>query len=253
MMGLRAQKQNGFSLIELMLALVTGLLLMIGAIQVLLASKATFRTNEDVARIQENGRFAINILARGVRMAGYCEPGNGDLPNLFFTDACDTHDPCTANGATTDSDRIAVQYDPTDDVDCFGNAVGANDVLAHLYRIVTVNGVNSLTCRSWNSTTDAWVSVERPLIDGIDGMQVLYGLRSAAGAGVTRYVSGDNVADWALVKAVRIAILVSKGTANGQAEEQIRKYVLLDSPILAFDDQHSRRVYSTTVMLNNAT
>jgi type II secretory pathway pseudopilin PulG len=59
------------TLIELMVALAIGSFLMIGAITVFMQSRTTFRINESVARLQENARFAIDILEPDVRMAQY--------------------------------------------------------------------------------------------------------------------------------------------------------------------------------------
>ena len=245
-------RRSGFALIELMIAMVLGLLLMTGAIQVMLSSKQTFSANEDSSRTQENGRFALDLLIGDVRMAGFRDPANGDIPSFFLTDACDTLNPCTSNGVTVASDRLAVQFDPDDDLDCVGNAVAATDLLAHVYAIVSANGINSLTCRSWNVTTNAWVSAVQPLIDGIDNMQILYGTTVGTDTSITQYVSADRVADWTMVRAVRIGLLVSDGRPNGQSDNRRRDYVLLDSPTLSFTDSHMRRIYGTTVNINNA-
>lgn len=59
------------SLIELMIALVIGLILMLGVTQVFIASHAASRLSEGVARAQENGRFALDFLERDIRMAGH--------------------------------------------------------------------------------------------------------------------------------------------------------------------------------------
>lgn len=64
-------RQAGLSLVELMIAMVIGLLLMLGVIQVFIASQAASRLSEGVARVQENGRFALDFLERDVRMAGH--------------------------------------------------------------------------------------------------------------------------------------------------------------------------------------
>jgi type IV pilus assembly protein PilW len=244
--------QRGFSLVELMIAMVIGLVLMMGVVDVMVSSKETFQTNEDISRIQENGRYALAVLVRDVRMAGYRD-GGGDLPNFFFTGTCDTLTPCTANGAGTASDRIAVQYDPANDTDCFGNAIGVTDLVVNVYSITTANNVSSLSCRAWNATTSAWISEQRALIDGVDGMQILYGLKAGTSESVSQYVSADRVGDWSRVQAVRIALLGNRGTEFGQSTERTRNFVLLDSPTLAFTDRHNRRIYNTTVMLNNAT
>ncbi len=247
-----AINHSGFALIELLIAMVLGLLLMTGAIQVMLSSKQTFRANEDISRIQENGRFALDVLIRDVRMAGFRDPANGDIPAFFLTDACGTVDPCTNNGATVVSDRLAIQSDPDNDVDCVGAAIGATDLIVKVYSITTANGINSLSCRTWNVTTNAWVSASQALIDGVDNMQVLYGIKVGTDTSITQYVSSNRVADWTRVGAVRIGLLVSEGNATGQGESRQRDYVLLDSPTLSFTDNHTRRIYGTTVSINNA-
>lgn len=63
--------QAGVSLIELMIALVIGLILMLGITQVFIASHSASRLSEGVARAQENGRFALDFLERDIRMAGH--------------------------------------------------------------------------------------------------------------------------------------------------------------------------------------
>lgn len=71
-------KQSGLSLIELMIALVLGLVISAAIIQVFLTSKNVYRMQDAMARIQENGRFAVDYIARDLRMAGYMGCGNLD-------------------------------------------------------------------------------------------------------------------------------------------------------------------------------
>lgn len=66
-----SRQQAGMSLVELMIALVIGLILMLGVTQVFIASHAASRLSEGVARAQENGRFALDFLERDIRMAGH--------------------------------------------------------------------------------------------------------------------------------------------------------------------------------------
>jgi type IV pilus assembly protein PilW len=60
---------RGFSLIELMIALVIGLLVLAAAGGIFIANKRTYNTTETLGRIQENGRVAFEIMARDVREA----------------------------------------------------------------------------------------------------------------------------------------------------------------------------------------
>ncbi len=73
--------QAGVSLIELMIAMVLGLLIMAGVIQLFSASKLTYNMTEGLARVQENARFSFEMLTRDLRMAG-AQPlcGGAEIP-----------------------------------------------------------------------------------------------------------------------------------------------------------------------------
>jgi len=65
------KKQSGFTLIELMVAMVISLMLMAGTISIFISNKQVYRVSEASSRVQESGRFALNFLKRDVRMAGF--------------------------------------------------------------------------------------------------------------------------------------------------------------------------------------
>lgn len=72
---------RGLSMVELLVALALGLIITAAVLQMFLASKTTYRMQEALARIQENGRFAIGQLANDIRMAGYMGCSNvGRIP-----------------------------------------------------------------------------------------------------------------------------------------------------------------------------
>jgi type IV pilus assembly protein PilW len=64
-------RERGFSLVEIMLALVISLMLMAGIIQIFISSKQSYRLQEGQSRIQENARYAMELLQRDLRIAGY--------------------------------------------------------------------------------------------------------------------------------------------------------------------------------------
>lgn len=64
-------RQSGVSLIELMVSLVIGLMLILGAVTVYMQSRNTYRTNEAAARLQEVARYALDMIEPDIRMAGY--------------------------------------------------------------------------------------------------------------------------------------------------------------------------------------
>ena len=69
---------RGFSLVELIVALVITLILTAGIAQVFLGAKKSFVFQETLGRMQENGRYALDSITADVRRAGYWG-GNADV------------------------------------------------------------------------------------------------------------------------------------------------------------------------------
>jgi len=65
------KKQQGISLIELMIAMTLGLFLIGGVIQIFLSTQQSYRLQSGLSRMQENGRFAMEFLARDIRKGDY--------------------------------------------------------------------------------------------------------------------------------------------------------------------------------------
>jgi type IV pilus assembly protein PilW len=65
------RKHQGFSLVELMIAVALGLILMTGVMKMFLGSKVAFSSQQAISRIQETGRLAMEFMAKDIRMAGY--------------------------------------------------------------------------------------------------------------------------------------------------------------------------------------
>ncbi len=63
--------QRGFSLVELMVAVTLGLILSIALVQVFMGNRQVQEVEAALSRVQENGRFAIDMIARDVRLSGY--------------------------------------------------------------------------------------------------------------------------------------------------------------------------------------
>lgn len=65
------RRQLGLSIIELMISLTLSLVVLSALVYIYVSSRGTYRGNEAVARIQENGRFAMDWLSREIRSAGF--------------------------------------------------------------------------------------------------------------------------------------------------------------------------------------
>lgn len=74
-----ALRARGLSLIELMIAMVLGLVVVAAAAGVLLANKRVYATTATLNRIQENTRVAFEIMSRDLREAGG-NPCGGAIP-----------------------------------------------------------------------------------------------------------------------------------------------------------------------------
>lgn len=67
--------QQGYTLIELMTALVLGLLLVAAAVQLLISGQASYRNQQNLGSIQDNGLYGMDYMARFVRLANYGNTG----------------------------------------------------------------------------------------------------------------------------------------------------------------------------------
>jgi type IV pilus assembly protein PilW len=60
----------GFTLIELMIAMLLGLLVVGGVVSVFLATQQTYRANQGLGDVQDSSRIAFDMMARDIREAG---------------------------------------------------------------------------------------------------------------------------------------------------------------------------------------
>ncbi|MEO8998342.1 MAG: PilW family protein [Rhodanobacter sp.] len=77
--SIRSCQQRGFTLIELMVAMVLGLLVAAGIVTVFASTSSSNKAQTQLARLQEEGRFAITRLSADLRMANgqYCTNSGG--------------------------------------------------------------------------------------------------------------------------------------------------------------------------------
>ena len=118
----------GLSLVELLVSMVIALVVLAGVIQSFVASKQSFIQESEVAYIQENARFAVDLISRDIRQAGNwgCSgSGNmanaydGDLDSLVKSTAVEGFEggvstlPAYLTNADTNTDALIVRYGDT--------------------------------------------------------------------------------------------------------------------------------------------
>ncbi len=63
--------QSGLSLIELMVTILLSSLLLLGVLELFSNTSATDRSSNELARVQESGRVALELITREARRVGY--------------------------------------------------------------------------------------------------------------------------------------------------------------------------------------
>ena len=302
--GVSARRQRGLTLIELMISVAIGSAFILAAVTFLVSGHQSFRAQNSGSRIQENARFALDILQEHVRMAGYNDTTSSllDLPALVYRGACGTANingqapnPCSDDTTKNQGDRLAMALRiPTGATggaaqDCMGSPLTAlNEHVVNVFWVEkdSSRGVSSLYCRGLNPDTNTWHGIAaQPLVDGIDQMQVQYGLvdgnpsstgSSGTGGRVDRYLNATDLqaldaADttrnyWGDVRSVRIALLVSAGAKQAADDgagtldsatqaASYQTFTLLDGAPYTPDPAEPpriRKVFSATITLNNA-
>ena len=231
-MALRiALRQRGVGLIEIMIGLAAGLVLIGALAYFFLGSRQLNRTQDDVSRMQESGRIALEVMGRAIRQAGARANVNAAFPGNALL---------ASDGAGGASDSITVRYDVQDggEVDCVGNAVASGPVVY----VFTVNP-DDRTLRCANSPGGGTVVV----IDNIANMQITYGLDAARDGVIDSYEPRSGAVPTAA--AVRVSVLVRGGTENVAAgKAQTYKY---DGANVPATDRYLRQVYTSTFAVRN--
>lgn len=110
-------RQLGFGLIELMIALVLGLLVMGAAFAVFQSNQRSFQANEGLNRIQESARVAFELISRDIRASGGTACSNLALPDVEHTNTTNEtrliSNPVGDNGATAGTELLVASGDDT--------------------------------------------------------------------------------------------------------------------------------------------
>ncbi len=71
-----ARRERGMSLVEVMVAMTVGLIVLAGLTRIYVGSKNAYTVQDEMGKLQENGRFAEEFIAFDARMAGFQGCGN---------------------------------------------------------------------------------------------------------------------------------------------------------------------------------
>ncbi|WP_417472654.1 PilW family protein [Luteimonas mephitis] len=99
---------EGLSLIEILVALAISAILVLGLVEVFAASRTAYQLSSGLARVQENGRFALDFLQRDIRMAGHMGCVNDQA--RFLPGNVTPSRPALASTFLTAADQAAANY-----------------------------------------------------------------------------------------------------------------------------------------------
>jgi Tfp pilus assembly protein PilV len=85
---------SGLTLVELLVSMLLGLLLVAGMVSAYLSASRHYAYEEQMARMQENGRYAMRLLSREFAMAGFYGgmPSSVDIPAASVDTDCSAGD-----------------------------------------------------------------------------------------------------------------------------------------------------------------
>ncbi len=212
--------QAGLSLIELMIAIALGIFITAAMISLFVNSKQSFRINENMSRLQENGRFAVSYLSRDIPMADYraCTVANQLNNAVSGTDGIIV-DPQTGYESVA-PDTVTIVYQT--------NACGtANATTTTVYSIQTGSSGNPALFRNIDGTS-------QELVDGIEDLQFLYGEDTDNDKVPNHYVDVTSITDMAQVISIRFTLIARTLEAN-----------------ITADGGRATRAFSSTITLRN--
>ncbi|MEM0909389.1 MAG: PilW family protein [Pseudomonadota bacterium] len=276
----RNLKQQGLTLVELMIAVALGALVSIGIVQVLVGNRFSDDLNTSIASAQENGRFIVTRLRNDIMMAGYHNP--------LFPDLNDSVDVTEENafvrnnviplpgdftawptlgskeGAATASDTLVISKQ--EQHDCRGKKLGYAD--DEEFFVVNEYFLESdeLRCRGFDGRVlrGQRIAVDHnnheavTLMENVLSFQVMYGITAsdvnATTGNPVKYIDASqlNVAlnDNAHVVAIKIALII-KGDGDGFVETHA-DFKLLNEDSIAAPDKGLYQAFETTITLRNA-
>lgn len=236
--------QGGFTIVEFLIAGFLGLLVLVAVGRLFVDSNTTFRTQRQLASVQDSGRFALWFLKEDLQRGAY-QPGPQftSRAGIAVGGVCGVEG-CSADGA--DNDTVAVRYEMAGATDCAGSAVATGRIV-NVYSVVN----RQLVC------TGNGGAGPQPLVDNVEAFQVLYGIKlptSARGSPEPdRYMTATEVTDANIAQqivSVKVALLLAapESSATPDTEQQFDLWGVDKE----FDDDVLRRVFYLTVAMPNA-
>lgn len=248
-------KQQGFTLTELIISVGLGIFLSASLTQIYLSSSKTDALVQQQSLIQENARFAFRFMADTVMHAGFSRDIRGqslagdktNIPfnrlGIIFKEADhllvgfdDSEE--GPGGAKEDSDQLFIRYqgvfagsgEDAPLTDCLGVALTDKEIVQIRYYLGKQSKSGSLLCASFIEGRKKAYQAQ-PLIDNVKDLQFQYGLDLNNDGSANIYVSASNKLlngkekNWQKVAVVKI--LLTLASSDGKLEKTFSEIIHL--------------------------
>ncbi|GAB3686000.1 hypothetical protein GCM10028792_39610 [Salinisphaera aquimarina] len=234
-----------------MVALVVGLLLLAGVLQILLGNRESFDAQRSKAHLQENARLASFILENTVAHAGYRTELDSSETHLFPEFGTQFAEGAVVSGQANtrgQSDTLRVRFQGEGGVhNCRGTAIGTTDEPQETSFELYVNDDDALICHVIGGD-------RQPLVENVDRFEVRYGLDTDnSTTGVDRYVSDLTGFDATQIRSVRVQLLLrSAPQENLLPTASAQQFSFSDRSTQTFTDRRGRLLLDQTIALRNS-
>lgn len=216
--------QQGFTLIEIMISLLLGVFLLGGVIGIFLNTKQTYRVQDGLSRLQENGRYAMEFIGRDIRMADYKACPTDNFAGFGVAPISGVNNNAVAGDSIDNgTDEINVRWIAT----CGAVPVGS------AYDIRAANLARAAS----------------PLLEGVENMQIKYGA-DIDGNGTPDYYADAGTAGLNMSQVVTVRVSLLLRTIDDNIASKPLQYTYNGATVTP-NDRRIRRVFSSTFALRN--
>jgi type IV pilus assembly protein PilW len=246
--GRHARRLGGYSLVELLVAMLIALFLLAGLLTIVQSMRNTFSAQSSLAQLEDNERLAMIMMTNVIQTAGYfpnpmVNTIDTALPAATWPDPDGTGtfqlgQPIAGDsgsseptGSPGDTDTISVRFQTASgdtNLNCIGgtNTSGANLTYTNTF---SIDGDGNLDCTvSINGAQQAPVQ----LAAGVQNLQIWYGVRTnpaVSDNNVDTYLTAAqmnaNPGDWPNVTAVKIRLTFTNPLAASNPSQPTTNYI----------------------------
>ncbi len=214
--------QRGLTLVEMMVAMTIGLIVLVGVGSIYVSSLRTYRIQEDDARLQESGRYVIELIGRSIRQAGADAEMTYNAATATLDCAAPACQPVNGtNGVAGAPDTLAVQFYANRDElvagnwimrDCTGglNQASTNTIITNTFSMAGT----SFRC---NGSTGG----VQEIAANAEDFQVLYGIDTTGDQSADQYLAAP--ASWDQVVSARICLRIV--SANNRVSDTPQRFL----------------------------